>query len=355
MTLLAFVGVLAGRFALRPLILPLGKRWGLKPLVIAGALFQAVQYPLLAEVHGLNVWLFACAAASSVGDTLYWPAYHAYFAALGDTEHRGHQIAAREAIGAIVGIVAPLLGAWALVSAGPRIAFAGVAAVQALSALPLLGAPNVTVQRHAPGAFRAARLGLALFVTDGWLGACFWFVWQIALFVSVGRSLTGYGGAMALAALVGAGVGLFLGRHIDRGHGRRAVVLAYVAVAGVSVLRAVSVGSPWLAVGANACGPVVAALLLPAEMTAVYNLAKASPCPLRFHIVSEGGWDVGCAAGALIAAALAAGGLSLGWAMLLAVPVAPLAAAMLWRYYGDHPDAAPVKIPLDALKAPPSL
>ena len=40
--------VVAGRFVLRPLIIPLGKRWGLKPLVIVGALMHAVQYPILA-------------------------------------------------------------------------------------------------------------------------------------------------------------------------------------------------------------------------------------------------------------------------------------------------------------------
>jgi hypothetical protein len=54
MTLVWFAGMLAGRFVLRPLILPIGKRWGLKPLVIAGVLLFAVQYPTYATVHGLG-------------------------------------------------------------------------------------------------------------------------------------------------------------------------------------------------------------------------------------------------------------------------------------------------------------
>ena len=257
--LLAFSGILAGRFLLRPLILPIGKRWGLKPLVIAGVLVVACQYPMLAMVHGLNVWLYAVCITVSVADTLYWPTYHAYFASLGDAEHRGHQIAIREAVASVVGIVAPLAGGWGLVTLGPLPTFAAVAVVQALAAIPLIGAPNVLVAAEAPGAFRAARMGLGIFFTEGWLGACFFFVWQVALFVSLGDSLAAYGGAVALAALVGAVAGLVLGRHIDRGHGRRAVIIAYSAVAGLCLLRAAGVGSPWLAVAANAPGAVVGA------------------------------------------------------------------------------------------------
>ncbi len=54
MTFVWFAGMLAGRFALRPMILPIGKRWGLKPLVIAGVLLNAVQFPTYAAVHGLG-------------------------------------------------------------------------------------------------------------------------------------------------------------------------------------------------------------------------------------------------------------------------------------------------------------
>jgi MFS transporter, DHA1 family, inner membrane transport protein len=352
-TLMSFAAILAGRFCLRPLILPLGKRWGLKPLVIAGALIVAAQYPMLAEVHGRNVWLYALIVATAVGDTLYWPSYHAYFAALGDAEHRGQQIAVREALSAVVGIVAPLVGSWALVTGGPRITFAAVAIVQAISALPLLGAPNVAVKAVAKGVFSAAKAGFALFIMDGWMGACFYYVWQVALFISLDRSLTGYGGAMALAALVGAVAGLVMGRHIDGGGGRRAVILAYTATAGLSLLRALSVGSPWLAVAANAPGPFVAALLLPAEMTAVYNLAKASPCPFRFHILTEGGWDIGAASGSLIAAALAFYGQSLGISLALTIPGALVTGWVLWRYYGANPGVAGVDVPVELLTEPP--
>jgi len=353
-TLATFAAIIAGRFVLRPVILPLGKRWGLRPLVIAGALLIATQYAMLGEVRGPGPWLVAYGVVASLGDTFYWPAYHAYFAALGDAEHRGHQIGAREALAAAVGVVAPLLGAWSLVTVGPSWTYLAVAAVQALSAAPLLFAPDVPVLATAPGAFRAARSGMAIFAIDGWLGGSYYFVWQVVLFVSLGRSLAAYGGAVALAALVGAVIGLFFGRHIDRGHGRRAVIIAYAVTAGVVLVRAASLHTPWLAVVGNALGAFVVALLLPAMMTAVYNLAKASPCPLRFHIATEGAWDIGCGSAALTAAALAASGISLAASLLLALPAIGLCAWLLWRYYGANPAAAEIEIPMPLIPEPPA-
>jgi MFS family permease len=113
------------------------KRFGLKPLVIAGTIGTGLQYPLLAEVHGVGPALFVLCAVSSVADTFYWTSYHAYFASVGDAEHRGHQVGAREAVAAVVGIVGPLATGWALTTLGPRVAFGATAVVLVLAALPI--------------------------------------------------------------------------------------------------------------------------------------------------------------------------------------------------------------------------
>src|SRR5712671_1901470 len=123
-TVLATVAaILAGRFLIRPLVLVLATRWGLRPLVALGTLVSALQFPLLAEVHGVDLMLLAACLVASVGETLYWTSYHAYFASVGDSEHRGHQIGAREALASLAGIVGPLAGGWALATLDPRIAF----------------------------------------------------------------------------------------------------------------------------------------------------------------------------------------------------------------------------------------
>jgi len=344
MTFIWLAGIIAGRFVLRPLILPIGKRWGLKPLVIAGALLTAVQFPIYAEVHGLGWPLLASAVLGAVASTLYWPSYHAYFASLGDAEHRGHQVGAREAVATVIGIVAPLIGAWLLLNAGARWMFGAVAVVQALSAAPLLFAPNVMPPRDAPGAFRAAREGIALFLVDGWQGACIYYVWQVALFISLGSSIGAFGGALALAAFVGAVLTAFFGRHIDRGGGRRTAVLACIVTVALVIAQASAFGHLWLAVAANALGSIANALIIPAISTPLYNLSKASPCPFRYNIATEGAWDIGCGSGLLTAAAISALGGSLSLAILTGLPAVGGVFWLLWRYYGAHPTAGGVEI-----------
>jgi hypothetical protein len=333
LTLAANAAIVAQRFLIRPAVLPLAQRIGLRRTLIAGVAMEALAYPLLAEVSGLNWAFVTLVLVTPIGSVLYWTCYHAYFAALGDAEHRGGQVGAREALAALVGIVAPLVGAWLLVTAGPRIAFWIVAGLQLLAVTPLIDGPDVAVARDAPGGFRAARLGATLLATDGWFSAGYYYVWQVALFGALQQSYAAYGGAMALAAVAGAACGLVIGRRIDLGHGRTALVVACLVAVAVVSLKAASLGSPWLAVVANAMGAIVVALWIPALMTPVYNLAKASPCPVRFHIATEGGWDVGCGLGSLAAAVLAWRGESLSGAVLLALAGVILAFILLWRHY----------------------
>jgi hypothetical protein len=346
--LASFAGILLGRFLIRPLILGLVLRIGLRATVAMGTILSAIQYPILAEVHGVDRMLLAVILAASVGDTLYWTTYHAYYAQLGDAEHRGHQLGAREALAATAAILGPLIFAWALTSLGPRSAFSGAAIVQVLAALPFLGTPDVPVKRDAPGAFGAALPGFLLFVADGWANAGAYFVWQVALFLLLGQSYAAFGGAMALAGLAGAIGGLLLGRHIDAGHGARAVMIAYGGFAALILFRAATTGNVALAVTANAAGALVSTFYVSTLMTAVYNLSKHSPCSLRFHIAAEGGWDLGGAGAALLAAGLSASGLPLAAGILPALAGTAVSVTLLLRYFGRSAK------PLPAAGTPPA-
>ena len=331
--LASLAAILLGRLAIRPSVLVLAKRFGLKPLVIAGTVTTSLQYPLLAEVHGIGVALFVLCAVSSVGETFYWTTYHAYFASLGDPQHRGHQVGAREAVAAVVGIIGPLITGWALTTLGPRVAFDATAIVLVLSALPIFWTPDVAVPLS-PGAMRRDAIpGVLLFAADGWIAAGYLYVWQIALFLALGESFSAFGGAMALSAIVGAVSGMVLGRLVDTGHGVRAVSIASGALVFTLMLRAVSYENAPLAVIANACGALVGCLYVPALGTAIYNQARRSPCALRFHIASEGGWDLGGACASLISAGLLAAGMPMSSGILLSLLGALASFLLLRRYF----------------------
>ena len=211
-----------------------------------------------------------------------------------------------------------------------------------LAALPIVWTPNVVVKPQVSGALEASIPGVLLFAADAWCAAGYVFVWQIALFLSLGESFSAFGGAMALSAFVGAVGGMFLGRLIDAGHGTRATWVALAALTIGTVLRAMSYGNATFAVVANALGALVACLYLPVLGTAIYNQAQRSPCALRFHIAAEGGWDLGGASALLIAAALLAAGVPIGATILLALLGALASFLLLRRYFAQR---APVVAP----------
>lgn len=334
----SFALILLGRFLIRPLIVPLTVRWGMRTMVIAGTLLTALQFPLLAEVEGVGYMLAVLILVTSIGDTVYWSTYHAYFATLGDDEHRGHQIGVREAVTALVGVVSPLMTGLLLVTYGPRAAFSLATVFCIASALPLLRTPEIRIAPDVSGAFRASIPGLLLFIADGWIMAGYVFVWQIVLFTSLNEDFLAYGGALALAAIIGGIGSLTLGRHIDAGHGSRAVVYAFGTFALIIVLRAVATGNATVAVLANALGALGACLYVPTLMTAVYTQAKRAPCPLRFHVATEGGWDIGGASGLFCAALAIHLGLPIWTGILLSLLGVAAMVVLLQRYYAPRPD-----------------
>lgn len=347
---LASLGLIyLGRFLIRPLVVVIAPSWGLRWLVVLGTVLSALQYPLLAQVDGAGLALVAFLVVAAAGETVYWSTYHAYFAALGDDAHRGHHLGLREAASALAGILGPLLTGWLLVAHGPAAAFGANAAVTLVAVLPLFLAPDIAVARHVPGVLKQAWPGVRLFLADGFIAGGYIFVWQVGLFLSLGEDFLAYGGALAMAAVAGAVAGLVMGRQIDAGHGAKAVWLACGIFAGVIALRIAVVDHATLAVIANALGALVACLYMPTMMTAVYTLAKRTPCTLRFHVATEGGWDMGAALGLGAAALLAQMGVSLRAGIALALIGVVGVFVMLRRYYAANPS-----LPIEAPAAPVS-
>jgi len=176
-------------------------------------------------------------------------------------------------------------------------------------------------------------MGFLLLASDGWLCAGLIWVWQIILFTNMGRSFAAYGGAIAIGALASALAGLFLGRFVDAGHGRRAALIAFSVLA-ITILVRASATSPAVSVFASTLGALVVCLYTPTMMTAIYNMSKASPCTLRYHMVSEGGYDLGASLGCLASAGLIWVGVPLWQTMLLALIGAVSVMLLQRRYYG---------------------
>jgi hypothetical protein len=333
-TFLVFAAILTLRFALRPLVLALAPAIGLRRTMILGTLVFACQFPLLALVQGLGPALALYCLVSALGDVLYWPCSHAFFAAVGESELRGSQVAERQVLGALAGVVGPVAGGLMLTAFGPWPAFLAAFVTEIAAIAPLLYVTEPPVARKAAGgAFASAKAGIGLFFADGWVSMGAGLAWAIMMFRGLGARYDAFGGALAAAALAGALGGMLLGRFIDRGHALQSTLLNTAILAGSFIVKSLCKEVP-IAIIAVAIGTTLfGGLYLPTLLTALYNEAKASPCPLRFHFAAEGGWDAGGTAACLVAAAICIAEGPLKLVVLLGLPMTGVQAWLLLAHY----------------------
>jgi DHA1 family inner membrane transport protein len=337
---LCLAAIIALRFISRPAVLFSARTIGLRATLIVGTFLYGVQSPLLALVHGLGTALMVYCVMAALAQAFYWTCYHAMFAAIGETSSRGSQVGWRELLIGIAGIVGPAMGGVMLTVAGPWAAFGVAGVIEFAAVVPLLDVVDPPIARTAPsGAFAFYKRGILLLGSDGWIYNSSAFAWSLFMFQGLGARYDAFGGTLAAAALAGALGGLALGHFIDRGHARRATWVNAATLGGTLIAKAVC-GSDPIAIVAVAVGTTaLAGLYVPSLMTAIYNEAKASPCPLRFHYAAEIGWDVGGSLACLAASALCAHGVSLQAVVALALPIVAVQAFLLDASYAERNSA----------------
>lgn len=309
--------VLIMRLVLRLMLMPVIKLIGLRNGAILGTSIDALGYLLLGHVNGLGPMLLVYIGISSLGTTFYWTCYHASVARLGDDEHRGSQVSAREAIFAITGIVGPVAGGLTLSLFGPLYAFAVTALINVAGIIPLLGVPRMDVRPEANLLPKTKRFAFGLAFSDGLVASVVNMIWRIILFQTLGESFQAYGGTLAVAGVFGAVMGLGVGRMIDLGHHKRSVQIGLAMMSFTILAEAFGYNTGWSAIAANMIGAVAGPLYMSAIMTPFYIAGKASSCTLRFNIAGENGFDSGAAMGCVIAAFFMWAGLEPFWPLLL--------------------------------------
>jgi MFS family permease len=311
--------------------------FGLRRTLIFGTILSALQFPAIAFVQGVGPAMILFGIISSLGQVFYWTCYHVFFASLGDVEHRGEQIGARQAISAVAGVVAPAAGGILLTNFGPWIAFGTAFAIQIVAVYPLLHVEELKVTQPSPrGALTAAKVGILLFFMDGWIQSGSTTAWTIIMFKALAERFDNFGGVLAVAALGGALGGVILGRYIDMGHARRTVLFNAVILALGLIIKSFSAGNPVAVIGISIGTALFSGLYFPYWMTAVYNAAKIAPCTFRFQFASEGGWDLGGVIASLVAAVVCAANLSIEVIIMLALPMVALQALMVDASYRQH-------------------
>jgi len=311
------IGLMFGsRIVLRQAVVPIVMRLGLRRALALAILLEASAYPILSQATEVGTYLVCYLALWAFSSSIYWTTYHSYVALMGDNEHRGAQVSVMEFLGTFMGIVAPLLTAFLLSATTPLVAFGAIGLIMAAGAIPILLGPDFKIAENAEVPPQTRRLARLMMISDGLRAGSFHFTWIVALFITLGSSYVAFGGAMAIAGLAGAAAGLFIGRAIDLGHAQRAATLGFGILAAAAGARTLGYSVPWFAVLANAAAAIAWPIYNTGFMSRIYKLSKQSPCPLRFTVIAEGGWDIGTATGCLASAAL------LHWGLSFTLPLA---------------------------------
>jgi DHA1 family inner membrane transport protein len=329
---LAIGAMVLARILFRLTLIPLVKNIGLRNGLIIGAAVEALGFLFLANVNGVNAWMIIYLFITSLGTAYYYTCYHSVVARIGDDEHRGAQVSAREAIFAISGIIGPIFGGVVLTLFGPFYAFLAAATFNGLAIIPLLQLPNLHIERDIDIPRISKLFGFGMACADGIAAMAVSIAWRLVLFITLGENFNAFGGAIAAASLVGAIMGLGVGRLIDLGHHKSSIKIGLGLMAGTVLLEAFGYSSVWGAVAANMVGAVAGPLYMSAIMAPFYVAGKASGCTFRFNVLGENGFDCGSGFGCLAAAAIAWAGFSSFWILIIGlIGVAAAYAILSWH------------------------
>ena len=302
-----FAAVLLGRLGLRLVTLPVVRRLGIKRAMIVGSCVATLQYlPLMRadEPIFLIVWVMVVA----LGESIYWPTYHATTAVSGNGAKRGQQIATRLLANTTISVIGPICGGMLLTFCPAWMTFMAALACGMLSLAPVFllapidAGPVPTIRQSFD---IADRLAVIAFSADGWIAAGLLLAWPMVLFLDLHSSFDALGWVVGLASIVGAGAGLLGGRLMDRDYQSH---LTHVVTALLTLsigLRMFSAWLPWLLLPATAIGAAVNGLYSPVLMSVIYARAHRSGGAYRFHVGLEASWDIAAIVGCLLCAAVA--------------------------------------------------
>ncbi len=334
--LLCMGAMFGSRLLFRMAVLPVVLRFGLRRTLMVSVVVEGASYLLLPMVGGIGLALFLYLTFWAVSSSFYWTTYHAFVSSTGNNEHRGTQVSTMEFFSMLAGIVGPLVMGFLLTWFNPWVGFGFIAIAMLLAALPFLFCPDVAVVKDATVPARSRNVARLLMLADGLRSSGTHFVWLIALFLTLGSNYVAFGGALALAGITGAFMGLFVGRWIDVGKGIRAARFGFGAMAFSSLVKCLGFHIPWSAVTANALYSAAWPSYATSLNSQIYNLARSSPCALRYNIISEGGWDLGMTIGACLAALFIYLGFGFFWPLAIGIAGVVLGYIVIGRVMGEE-------------------
>lgn len=207
-------------------LLPVGgricRRNGNERSILLSSPFLFIWYIALFAIPLHPVFIPIALAAIVIQKILYWPGYHADFAAWGVTQERGKEVSNTVALTGIIATLAPAFGGFIIATLGYKVLLIGAAVLILLSNIPLLKTPEFFVPQEFPYLpalkrqfEKANRRATLAFIGHGEDIVAF-AVWPLFIAMIIPDTVS-LGLVVSVAMLVNIGVILYAGRLSDEG------------------------------------------------------------------------------------------------------------------------------------------
>ena len=343
---LIWAAMFGTRFFIRPFMLQLLPKIGLKKSIIIGSIIYAITYPSFLLINGLNFALLLPILLVAIVDVSYWLPYHTYFGIMGDSEDRGKQHGVRNALIQIGNILAPLLGGSLMYYYG----FIGNSLIAFLffiiCLIPLFFIEEVFPKKafsFKEGLAKTGKRGFVIYGLEGFTTATFHFTWVLVLYFLMGENTLSTGGVIALTTVIHIIVSYFIGHNLDLQHEANDAITEktkkrmlqhtpFYLIGGIMSFIGI-IGKTFFTwtlpsiLLVEVFVMLSQALLSPYINVIVYNEQKESEQPLWYQYLAETGWDVGSVFGYTAIAALVYFGGDLRYGMLFALITLPV---LIW-------------------------
>jgi len=224
--LLFYLAVSVSYLLLLPLSGKLCRRHGYEHTILYSSPFLILYYLSLFAIPHHQAFIAAAAVMLAVQKALYWPGFHANFAAWSRSDEGGREVSNRTAINALAASFAPAIGGLVIAAWGFGALFIAVTVLVLLSNVPLLRTPELRADR--PFSYRVAlsrliergnRRQLLTFIGFGeeFITLVLWPIF-IAIMIP---SLFSLGAIIALSRLINVIVTLYVGRLTDEDRPRQ--------------------------------------------------------------------------------------------------------------------------------------
>lgn len=215
-----WVAVYVLYFVLLPLGGRLSLRHGASHTILFSSPFLIAYYLALFAVQYHVAFMAVSALALVICKILYWPGYHANFAAWGDGSEQGREVSNRQVIAGVATMFAPAFGGYVIMTYGFGMLFAIASLLILASNIPLLRMPKLYAPR--PFSYRDAlrrlfatkdlRRNLSSFAYGEELIALV--LWPLFIALAIPNLIT-LGAVVSLSLFLNAAVALYVGRLTD--------------------------------------------------------------------------------------------------------------------------------------------